>query len=113
MKDKKVYKYRNHEKLLAWKMADELDKMVQKILKQISKNEYKLRSQIDSASDSIGSNIVGGYYSGLIKEFIRFLRYSRSSCGELQERVRRVLRKGILKKNYLMSLMKKQLKLAI
>lgn len=95
-KNKKIYKYGNHEKLLAWKMADELDKIVQEILKQIPKNEYKIRSQIDAASDSIGSNIVEGHYSGLVSEFIRFLRYSRRSCGELQERVRRVLRKGCI-----------------
>ena len=99
MKNKKVYKYGNHEKLLVWKMADELDKIVQKILKQIPKNEYKLRSQIDNASDSIGSNITEGHYSGLVTEFVRFLRYSRRSCGELQERVRRVLRKGYIKED--------------
>jgi four helix bundle protein len=96
MKNKKVYKYGNHEKLLAWQMADELDKIVQKILKQIPKNEFKTRSQIDGASDSVGSNIVEGHYSGLVTEFVRFLRYSRRSCGELQERVRRVLRKGYI-----------------
>ena len=86
----------NHEKLIAWKMANELDLIVQDVLKQIPKNEFKMRSQIDSASDSVGSNIVEGYYSGSTKEFIRFLRYSRRSCGEVQERVRRVHRKSLI-----------------
>jgi four helix bundle protein len=92
MKSKK-YTYGNHEKLIAWKMADELDKIVQEILEFIPKNEFKIRSQIDSASDSTGSNIVEGHYSGSIGEFVRFLGYARRSVGELQERVRRVLRK--------------------
>ncbi|MCX6739692.1 MAG: four helix bundle protein [Candidatus Parcubacteria bacterium] len=93
---KKPYQYGNHEKLIAWQMADQLDKIVQEILKFIPKNEYKLRSQVDNASDSVGSNIVEGHYSGLLGELIRFLRYSRRSVGELQERVRRVLRKGYI-----------------
>ena len=90
---KSNYKYGSHKKLIAWQMADQLDKVVQEILECIPKNEYKTRSQIDNCSDSVGSNIVEGHYSGLVKEFIRFLRYSRRSVGELQERVRRVLRK--------------------
>ncbi|MBU0598519.1 four helix bundle protein [Patescibacteria group bacterium] len=49
---------------------------------------------MDSTFDSIGSNFVEGYYAGSIKEYIRFLRYSRRSCADLQERVRRVTRKG-------------------
>ena len=96
-KRKKPYNYGNHEKLIAWQMADQLDMIVQEILRFIPKNEYKLRSQVDNASDSVGSNIVEGHYSGLLGELIRFLRYSRRSVGELQERVRRVLRKGYIK----------------
>lgn len=90
---KNKYQKQNHEKMIAWQMADQLDIMTQEILKYIPKNEYKTRSQIDNASDSIGSNFVEGYYSGSLKEYIRFLRYSRRSCGELQERIRRTFRK--------------------
>ena len=93
------FKSGNHRKLIAWQMADELDLIAQEILKQIPKNEFKTRSQIDSASDSIGSNIVEGYYSNSTAEFIRFLRYARRSCGELGERIRRVYRKEFITKD--------------
>lgn len=86
----------SHEKMIVWQMADKLDMIVQDILKEIPKNEFKVRSQIDSASDSIGSNFVEGYYSGSLGDYIRFCRYSRRSCAELQERVRRALRKGYI-----------------
>ena len=84
--------------MIVWKETDRLDKIVQEILRQIPKNEYKMRSQIDNASDSIGSNFVEGYYSGSLGDYIRFCRYSRRSCAELYERIRRVLRKGYINK---------------
>lgn len=86
--------HQNHEKMIVWQSADQLDIIVQKILRKIPKFEYKLKEQMDSASDSIGSNFVEGFYSGSINEYIKFCRYSRRSCGELQERVRRALRKN-------------------
>lgn len=98
MKKSKKYKYGSHKKLIAWQMADKLDMIVQEILKQIPKNEYKTKSQIDNCSDSVGSNIVEGHYSGTLGEFLRFLRYSRRSVGELEERVRRVYRKEYINK---------------
>lgn len=85
-----------HRQMRVWQNADRLDILVQKILSKIPKHEFEMRSQIDSASDSIGANFVEGYYSGSLGEYIRFLRYSKRSLGELQERVRRVLRKGYI-----------------
>lgn len=71
----KKFRTGNHEKLIAWQMADKTDKMIQdKILKCLPKNEFKTRSQIDNASDSIGSNIVEGYYSNSTKEYVRFFK---------------------------------------
>jgi len=87
-------KPRGHEKMIVWQNMDNLDIMVQKILKKIPRYEMKMRSQIDNASDSVGANFVEGYYSGSIREYMRFLRYSKRSLGELRERVRRVKRKG-------------------
>ena len=77
-------------------MIDKLDFSVQKILKKIPNHEFKIKNQIDSASDSMGTNFVEGYYSGSINEYIRFVKYSRRSGAELQERVRRLLRKGYI-----------------
>lgn len=86
----------DHKKMIVWQSMDELDSLVQEILAKIPRKEYKIRAQIDSASDSVGANFVEGYYSGFLPEYIRFLTYSRRSLGELQERVRRVLRKSYI-----------------
>lgn len=56
--------------MIAWQMADELDFIVQEILKKVPKYEYKTKRQIDNASDSIGSNFVEGYIKeALYQEF--------------------------------------------
>lgn len=82
--------------MIVWQSIDQLDTIVQKILQNIPVKAYKMRAQIDNASDSVGANFVEGYYSGFLPEYIKFLKYSRRSLGELQERVRRVLRKGYI-----------------
>ena len=82
--------------MIIWQNIDKLDIIVQDILKHIPKNEYKTRSQIDNASDSIGSNFVEGYYSDSLGEYIRFEKYAKRSLAELQERIRKILRKGYI-----------------
>ncbi|RKX71842.1 hypothetical protein DRP53_00170 [candidate division WOR-3 bacterium] len=89
-------KLRGHEKMIVWQNIDKLDIIVQKILKRIPKHEFRMKSQIDNASDSIGANFVEGYYSGSLGEYLRFLHYSKRSIGELRERVRRIKRKGYI-----------------
>ncbi|MEO0136383.1 MAG: four helix bundle protein [candidate division WOR-3 bacterium] len=97
-KDSKTRKIglKGHERMIVWQNIDRLDSYVQFLLKKLPKYEYKLKSQIDDASDSIGANFVEGYYSGSLSEYLRFLHYSRRSAGELKERIRRVLRKGYI-----------------
>ena len=87
---------KSHKKMIVWQSIDQLDTVVQEILGKVPRNEFKMRSQIDNASASVGANFVEGYYSGFLPEYIRFLTYSRRSLGELQERVRRVLRRGYI-----------------
>lgn len=87
-------KLRGHEEMIVWQNMDRLDIIVQKILKRIPRVEVKMKLQIDNASDSGGANFVEGCYSGSIREYLKFLRYSKRSLGELRERVRRVNRKG-------------------
>jgi four helix bundle protein len=86
----------DHKRMIVWQSMDELDSLVQEILAKIPRRECKIRAQIDSASDSVGANFVEGCYSGFLPEYIRFLTYSRRSLGELQERVRPVLRKSYI-----------------
>ena len=79
-----------HNKMVIYRNIDQIDLMVQRnILPKIPKYKFKLIKQIDDASDSVGSNFVEGYYSGSIPEYLRFLRYSKRSLGEVQERVKR------------------------
>jgi len=82
-----------HKKMIVWQMADKLDILIQKALNKIPKYEFRLREQLDSATDSVGSNFVEGYYSNSLPEYVRFCRYSKRSIGEVQQRIRRVLRK--------------------
>jgi len=84
---KKWNKEKQHENMVVWGNIQEQNKLVFEILRNVSKYEYKMRSQIINANDLIGSNFVEGYYSGYLKEYIRFLKYSRRSCGELLDRV--------------------------
>lgn len=86
-----------HKKMKVWQTIDAFDWFIQKeIIPRIPKNKFETINQIDSASDSMGSNFVEGYYSGSIKEYLRFLGYSKRSLGEVEERVRRVYRKGYI-----------------
>lgn len=87
---------RGHEKMIVWQNMDKLDTLAQRILQNLPKHEFKMRSQIDSALDSVGANFVEGYYSGSLGEYLRFLHYSKRSLGELRERIRRVRRKGFV-----------------
>lgn len=81
---------RYHEKMAVYESICKLNEIVQRILQCIPKTEFKMRSQIINANDSIASNFVEGYYSGYINEYIRFLTYSRRSGAELHERIKRV-----------------------
>ena len=83
-----------HKKMRVWQNADRLDILVQRIIKKIPRREFRLIEQIDGASGSVSANFIEGYYSGSLAEYLRFIRYSKRSCAELQEHVRRVFRKA-------------------
>jgi four helix bundle protein len=82
--------------MIVWQMAEQLDILVQKVLKKTPKWEFKLKEQLDSATDSVTSNFVEGYYSNSLKEYIKFCNYSRRSLAEVHHRMGRVLRKGYI-----------------
>jgi len=97
MSEEVIKKKYGHEKMVIYQNIDRIDFIIQQeILPKVPRHQFKTREQIDTASDSVGANFVEGYYSGSIPEYLRFLRYSRRSLGELQERVRRCLRKGYI-----------------
>ena len=78
-----------HEKMVVWGNIERMNFLVQKeIIKKIPKNSFYLRDQIDRSCSSVGANFIEGYYSGSIKEYLRFLHYSRRSLAELQNWVK-------------------------
>ncbi len=75
-------KIEQFEDLRIWQKARELVKFVYQnfgILK-----DYGFRDQIQRASVSVMNNIAEGFERNSNKEFIRFLDFSKSSCGEVR-----------------------------
>jgi len=61
--------------------------------------DYKLKDQINSASESIIDNIAEGYNRGGNIEFVNFLRYSKGSGGESQSQFYRAFDRNYITKN--------------
>ena len=78
-------KIKKFEDLECWQDSRSLTKQIYKHTKKppFSK-DLRLSSQITGAAVSIMSNICEGFDSLSNKEFVRFLRYSRRSCSEVQ-----------------------------
>ena len=88
-----------YKTMAVWQSIEQLNEIVNDVLICIHKNEFKCRSQIANANDSVGSNFVEGYYSGYIKEYIRFLKYSRRSGQELYSRVTNLFIRKVIGNN--------------
>ncbi|HVN67821.1 MAG TPA: four helix bundle protein [Candidatus Sulfotelmatobacter sp.] len=96
MEDEK--KFYGHRKMRVWQNLDKIEYLVRnKILPLIPKNKYSLIDQIDRSCGSSMANFIEGYYSGSLKEYLRFLSYSRRSTAELQDWVRRSHYDGFIK----------------
>jgi len=86
--------------MIYWQNLDKLEILVQKeMLPCIPKFEFNLRDQIDRACSSSIANFIEGYYSGSIKEYLRFLGYSKRSLAELQDWGRRTYHKSYISKD--------------
>ena len=76
---------RDHTKLRAFELADEVVLLIYQITKGFPKNEvYGLTSQIRRAAVSVPSNIVEGCARESQAEYLRFLEISFSSLRELR-----------------------------
>lgn len=86
-----------HRKMVVWQNLDDLEILVQSdVLKHIHKSAFQLRDQIDRSCGSCNANFIEGYYSGSLKEYIRFLGYSKRSLAELQYWVRQGFHKNMV-----------------
>ena len=77
---------RHFTELIVWQLADQHRVEVFALTERsYLRQDYKLRSQIDDAADSVCRNIAEGFGSESHREFARFLRIARRSLNEVQD----------------------------
>ena len=73
------------EDIEAWQLARELARKVYSLAKKTKfAGDFGLRKQIQDAAGSSMHNIAEGFDSETNPEFVRFLRYAKRSCTEVQ-----------------------------
>jgi four helix bundle protein len=78
-------KIERFEDIEAWQLARELARKVYRLTKKPRfEKDYGLKRQIQDAAGSSMHNIAEGFDSEMNTEFIRFLRYAKRSCTEVQ-----------------------------
>lgn len=78
---------RGYMKLEVWNDAINLFKSTYNLVDKISNLDYKLKTQIVDAAQSISSNIAEGYGRKSINEYLYFLNISLGSSAELLTRI--------------------------
>ncbi|HEY5991203.1 MAG TPA: four helix bundle protein [Candidatus Udaeobacter sp.] len=73
-------------KLIVWQKATELFELVWAIVFTENKIDFKLRSQIADAAQSVAANISEGYGRRSLNEYIQFLYYALGSLAETMTR---------------------------
>lgn len=66
--------------------------------------DYGYRDQVTRSALSVPSNIAEGYERNSSREFGRFLKIAKGSCGELRTQLYIGIEAGFLEKGYAMSL---------
>jgi four helix bundle protein len=78
-------KIERFEEIEAWQLAGELTRKVYGLTKKPRfDKDYGLKGQIQQAAGSSMHNISEGFDAETNAEFIRFLRYAKRSCTEVQ-----------------------------
>ncbi len=73
------------EDIEAWQLARKLTRKVYSLTKKAKfARDFGLKGQIQDAAGSSMHNIAEGFDSETNPEFVRFLRYSKRSCSEVQ-----------------------------
>jgi len=78
---------RGYMKLLVWNDAISLFKLTYNLVDKASNVDYKLKTQIIGAAQSISSNIAEGYGRRSINEYLYFLNIALGSSAELLTRI--------------------------
>lgn len=79
-------KNRGYMKLIVWQKAIELFELVWAMVFTENKIDFKLRSQIADAAQSVSANISEGYGRRSLNEYIQFLYYALGSLAETMTR---------------------------
>jgi four helix bundle protein len=79
-------KNRGYMKLIVWQKAMELFELIWVIVFKETKIDFKLRSQLADAAQSVSANIAEGYGRRSLNEYIQFLYYALGSMGETMTR---------------------------
>jgi four helix bundle protein len=80
-----LMKIERFEDIEAWQLARELTRKVYDLTKKEGfAKDFGLKGQIQDAAGSSMHNIAEGFDSETNAEFIRFLRYAKRSCTEVQ-----------------------------
>ena len=76
------------EDIEAWQLARELTRKVYVLTKKPKfARDFGLKGQIQDAAGSSMHNIAEGFDSETNPEFVRFLRYAKRSCTEVQSQI--------------------------
>jgi four helix bundle protein len=75
-------KNRGYMQLIAWQKAMDLFELVWTIVFKENNIDFKLRSQIADAAQSVSANIAEGYGRRYLNEYIQFLYYALGSLAE-------------------------------
>ena len=90
-------KIERFEDIEAWQRARELTRMAYRLTQKPSfAKDQELRNQIRAAAGSAMHNIAEGFDSETNVEFIRFLRYAKRSCSEVQSELHLALDEAYL-----------------
>ena len=77
--------YKKFEELPCWQRARELCQVINELLnRDMFRRDYSLKDQMWRAAGSVMDNIAEGFDSETNPEFVRFLRYAKRSCTEVQ-----------------------------
>jgi four helix bundle protein len=78
-------KIERFEDIEAWQLARELTRKIYELTKKPRfARDFSLKGQIQDAAGSSMHNIAEGFDSETNLEFVRFLRYAKRSCTEVQ-----------------------------
>ena len=81
-------KFTRFEEIEGWQIGRRLTQRLYTLASQSPfSKDFGLKDQILRASGSIMHNIAEGFDAGTNPEFIKFLRYSRRSCTEVQSQL--------------------------